>query len=115
ARGTSRVSRRLSPAPSATSLTTRPRLLSPGPPASALAGRPAPPPAPAAHRLGVRDPALGRLRPARRLQQLQGLHVDQVLVLAGDVGVAHRLEELGRAVEVVDPHPDAAESLRDVA
>ena len=36
-------------------------------------------------------------------------------MLAGDVGVAHRLEELGRAVEVVDPLPHAAEPLGDVA
>ena len=36
-------------------------------------------------------------------------------MLAGDVGVAHRLEELLRPVEVVDPHPHAAQPLGDVA
>ena len=52
---------------------------------------------------------------AAGLQQLQRLHVDQVLLLADDVGIAHRLEELLRAVEVVDPDHHAAEPLGDVA
>ena len=36
-------------------------------------------------------------------------------MLADDVGAAHRLEELLRPVEVVQPDPDAAERLGDVA
>src|SRR5262245_43889978 len=72
------------------------------------------PRAPAPHRFRVGRLALRGFRPARRLQQLQGLDVDQVLVLAGDVGVAHRLEELLRPLELVDPHPHAAERLGDV-
>ena len=36
-------------------------------------------------------------------------------MLAGDVGVAHRLEELLGPVEIVDPHPHAAQPLGDMA
>ena len=51
----------------------------------------------------------------RRLEELERLDVDEVLVLADDVGVAHRLEELLGPVEVVDADRHAAEALGDVA
>ena len=61
----------------------------------------------------------GRLAPAPdragRLQQLERLDVDEVLVLADDVGVAHRLQELLGPVEVVDADHHAPEALSDVA
>ena len=84
---------------------TRRRLLGRAAPASALARRSTLPGPPAPHWLGVGNAAFRRLWPARRLQQLQGLHVDQVLVLAGDVGVAHRLED-GLFLIQVDAHPE---------
>ena len=63
-------------------------------------------------RLAAAPPAAA---PAAGLQQLQRLDVDQVALLADDVGVAHRLEELLGPVEVVDPDHHAAEALGDVA
>src|SRR5437764_13458420 len=85
--------------------------------ASALAAPPAAPaprlPAPDRARIG--DLALGGLRPPGGLQELERLHIDQVLVLAGDVGVAHRRQELLRSIEVVNADPDAAQPLRDMA
>src|SRR5262245_51796688 len=53
--------------------------------------------------------------PAARLQELERLDVDQVLVLAHDVGLAHRLQELAGAVEVPQPDLHAAETLGHVA
>src|SRR5689334_6180999 len=53
--------------------------------------------------------------PAARLQELQGLDVDEVLVLAHDVGIPHRFEELPGALEVPQADLDAAEALGDVA
>src|SRR4029450_2528889 len=66
--------------------------------------------------LDVPASALARpAAPARGLEELERLHVDEVLVLADDVGVAHGLEKLLRAVEVVAPDLDAAQALRHVA
>src|SRR4029453_3321845 len=53
--------------------------------------------------------------PPARLQELERLDVGQVLVLADDVRLPHRLEELPRAVEVPQADLDAAQSLSDVA
>src|SRR5512132_3866758 len=53
--------------------------------------------------------------PAAGLQELERLDVDEVLVLADDVRVPHRLEELLRAFEVPQSDLDAAKALRDVA
>src|SRR5204862_6499375 len=71
----------------------------------------------AAHRarVGGRTAAPLRARAGRGLQQLQRLHVDQVLVLADDVGVPHRLEELLGAVELAYPDHHASQPLGDVA
>src|SRR5262245_26496247 len=52
---------------------------------------------------------------AGRLQELQLLNVDQVVVLADDVRVAHRLQELLRALEIAKPDLYAAEPLRHMA
>ena len=86
----------------------------PGAP-DALFDEPGCPPADAAA-LHQRLPRLLPAAPAAaRLDPLQRLDVDQVAVLADDVGGAHRLQELLRAVEVVDPDHHAAEALGDVA
>src|SRR5262249_18710801 len=53
--------------------------------------------------------------PTGGLQELQRLDVDQVLVLADDVRLPHRLEELLRPVEFPQADLDAAQALRDVA
>src|SRR5262245_11488885 len=53
--------------------------------------------------------------PTAGLDELQRLHVDQVLVLADDVRLAHRLQKLLRALEVPQPDLDAAEPLGDMA
>ena len=57
----------------------------------------------------------GRRSAAAGLQELERLDVDQVLVLADDVRLPHRLEELLRPVEIPQPDLDAAQALRDVA
>src|SRR5918996_998786 len=53
--------------------------------------------------------------PAGGLQELERLDVDEVLVLAHDVRLAHRLQELLRPVEIAQPDLDATEPLGDVA
>src|SRR3954447_4489949 len=70
---------------------------------------------------------LGHLAPARRppgggrrglgLQELEGLNlrVTQGRRLRGDVGVAQRLEEFLRPVELAHRDPDAPETLRNMA
>src|SRR3954462_13860261 len=60
---------------------------------------------------GERAPAA----PAARLQKLERLDVDQVLVLPDDVRLPHRLQELLRPVEVPQADLDAAEALGHVA
>ena len=71
---------------------------------------------PRATRLAARPPRSERAAAAAAgLQELQRLDVDEVLVLADDVGVAHRLQELLRPLEVLQPDHHAAESLGDVA
>src|SRR5262245_19298634 len=52
--------------------------------------------------------------PTARLQELERLDVDQVLVFADDVGFPHRLEELAGAVEIPQADLDAAEALGHV-
>src|SRR6476660_5280549 len=52
---------------------------------------------------------------AGRLQELERLDVDEVLVPAHDVRLAHRLEELLGPVEVPQADLDAAQPLRDMA
>src|SRR5262249_75598 len=64
-------------------------------------------------------PIACRKRPAApaaaRLQELERLDVDQVPLLADDVRLPHRFEELLRSVEVPQPDLDAAEPLPHVA
>src|SRR5512132_97016 len=79
--------------------------------ASTLAHRASRPRLPPAVASGERAPS----PPAAGLQELQRLDVGEVLVLADDVRLPHRLEELTRAVEVPQPDLDAAQPLRDVA
>src|SRR5829696_9292221 len=52
---------------------------------------------------------------AARLQELERLDVGQVLVLADDVRLPHRFEELPRPLEVPQADLDAAEALGHVA
>src|SRR5947208_976761 len=80
--------------------------------ASTLARR-SPPPAGS-----LQAVARGKRSPASapgRLQELERLHVDEILVLADDVRLAHRLEELAGAIELPQADLDAAEALGDVA
>src|SRR5689334_3244697 len=71
-------------------------------------------PAPAANGLRIPHLLAASGLSAGGLHPLQGLHVDEVLVLAHDVSAAHRLEELLGPVEVVQADPYAAQRLRHV-
>src|SRR5690349_10218397 len=73
--------------------------------------------APSAHRFAHASFATGAPSSGGRgtgLEELERLHVEQAARLGDDLGVAQRLQELDRRVEVAHPDAHRAEALSDV-